>query len=75
MHDMVTQFVYTVSRKLLFYSVICINFVYIPCICLQPLGVKLSINKVRELTGHKMCIAFLIIADQGGVRQFSKIRV
>ena len=28
MHDMVTQFVYTVSRKLLFYSVICI-FVYL----------------------------------------------
>ena len=25
MHDMVTQFVYTVSRKLLFYSVICIK--------------------------------------------------
>ena len=28
MHDMVTQFVYTVSRKLLFYSVICIFFFF-----------------------------------------------
>jgi len=28
MHDMVTQFVYTLSRKLLFYSVICIFFIF-----------------------------------------------
>ena len=34
----------------------------IPCTCLQPLGVTLSINKVSQLMGHKMCIAFLNIA-------------